>query len=46
MSTFPEEVLPDPGDRFGESGSAGELLHKYQLDAEGIYEQIKAFINK
>ena len=28
-------------DRFGESGPALELLHKYQLDAEGIYKQIK-----
>ena len=33
-------------DRFGESGSGGELLHKYQLDAEGIYKQIKAFIKE
>lgn len=29
-------------DRFGESGPAVELLHKYQLDAEGIYNQVKA----
>jgi len=29
-------------DRFGESGPAVELLHKYQLDGEGIYEQVKA----
>lgn len=29
-------------DRFGESGSAKELVHKYGLDAEGIYNQIKA----
>ncbi len=29
-------------DRFGESGPALELIHKYKLDAEGIYEQIKA----
>ena len=28
-------------DKFGESGPALELLHKYQLDAEGIYKQIK-----
>lgn len=28
-------------DVFGESGPAVELLHKYQLDAEGIYQQIK-----
>lgn len=29
-------------DLFGESGPAVELLHKYQLDAEGIYNQVKA----
>lgn len=29
-------------DRFGESGPAAELLHKYELDAEGIYKQVKA----
>lgn len=29
-------------DVFGESGPATELLHKYELDAEGIYKQIKA----
>ncbi|MDE6025218.1 MAG: transketolase family protein [Lachnospiraceae bacterium] len=29
-------------DTFGESGPALELLHKYELDAEGIYRQIKA----
>ena len=28
-------------DTFGESGPAVELLHKYELDAEGIYKQIK-----
>ena len=28
-------------DTFGESGPAVELLHKYKLDADGIYEQIK-----
>jgi transketolase len=31
-------------DRFGESGPAAELVRKYQLDAEGIYKQIKAFV--
>ena len=31
-------------DVFGESGSAGELIHKYLLDAEGIYKQVKAFL--
>lgn len=29
-------------DRFGESGSAGALLKEFKLDAQGIYEQIKA----
>ena len=29
-------------DTFGESGPAVELLHKYKLDAEGIFEQITA----
>ena len=28
-------------DCFGESGPALELLHKYELDAEGIYKQVK-----
>jgi Transketolase, C-terminal subunit len=31
-------------DVFGESGTAVSLLHKYELDAEGIYKQIKEFI--
>ena len=31
-------------DVFGESGPALELLHKYELDAEGIYKQVKAFL--
>ena len=31
-------------DVFGESGSAPALLKKYELDAEGIYKQIKALI--
>lgn len=29
-------------DTFGESGPAKELLRKYELDAEGIYKQVKA----
>ena len=29
-------------DTFGESGPAKDLLYKYELDAEGIYKQIKA----
>lgn len=32
-------------DVFGESGQAIELLKKYRLDATGIYQQIKEFIN-
>lgn len=31
-------------DVFGESGPAAELLHKYQLDGEGIYDQVKAWL--
>lgn len=31
-------------DKFGESGPAVELLHKYELDAEGIYKKVKAFV--
>ena len=31
-------------DVFGESGSAAQLLHKYLLDAEGIYDQVKSFV--
>ena len=31
-------------DRFGESGPALELLHKFGLDAEGVYAQVKAFV--
>ena len=30
-------------DVFGESGPAKELLHKYELDAEGIYTAVKKF---
>ena len=30
-------------DKFGESGPAVELIHKYGLDAEGIYKKVKAF---
>ena len=30
-------------DVYGESGPAKEVLHKYGLDAEGIYTKIKAF---
>ncbi|MCR5417785.1 MAG: transketolase family protein [Lachnospiraceae bacterium] len=31
-------------DRFGESGPAGELVKKYGLDGEGVYNSVKAFI--
>jgi transketolase len=31
-------------DVFGESGPALELIHKYELDAEGIYKKVKAFV--
>lgn len=31
-------------DRFGESGPAVELIHKYGLDAQGIYQKISAFL--
>jgi transketolase len=31
-------------DTFGESGPAVELLHKYGLDAEGIYNKVKQFV--
>ena len=31
-------------DRYGESGSAGALLEKYQLDGKGVYAQIKDFL--
>jgi transketolase len=44
------ETLPVPvkrigiNDVFGESGSAGQLIKKYGLDAESIYKTIKTFI--
>ena len=31
-------------DVFGESGPATELLHKYKLDGDGAYEQIRKFL--
>ena len=33
-------------DRFGETGSAAQLIHKYQLDGEGICAQVSAFVKK
>ncbi len=44
------ETVPTPvlrigvQDVFGESGPAAELLHKYQLDGEGICKQVRAWI--
>ncbi len=44
------ENLPTPvkkigvQDVFGESGSAGELVKKFGLDAEGVYKDVKAFV--
>ena len=31
-------------DTFGESGPAVQLIHKYGMDAEGIYTKVKAFV--
>ena len=33
-------------DTFGESGPAVQLIHKYGLDAEGIYTKVKAFVEE
>jgi transketolase len=33
-------------DQFGESGTGDELMHKYGLDAEGIYKAVKAVLTK
>lgn len=44
-TTLPTKVLKiGINDVFGESGAASELLHKYGLDAEGIYAKVKAFL--
>ena len=41
----PTQVLKSGvNDTFGESGPAKELLKKYELDAEGIYKKVKAFM--
>ena len=46
------ENIPTPvlkigvNDVFGESGPAQKLIHKYDLDAEGICRKVKAFIRK
>lgn len=33
-------------DVYGESGPASELVHKYGLDAQGVYRSVKAFLQK
>ncbi|MDY5576209.1 MAG: transketolase family protein [Lachnospiraceae bacterium] len=41
---YPTKVLKiGVNDTFGESGPAVKLIHKYGLDAEGIYTKVKAF---
>ena len=46
------ELCPTPvkkigmQDVFGESGAANELVKKYKLDVDGIYQDIKSFLNK
>lgn len=43
--TAPTTVLKiGVNDTYGESGPAVALLHKYGLDAEGIYKKVKAFL--
>ena len=45
------EELPTPvkkigmNDMFGESGPAGELVKKYGLDGDGVYNTVKAFLS-
>lgn len=42
---YPTKVLKlGVNDTFGESGPAVQLIHKYGLDAEGIYTKVKAFV--
>lgn len=44
-TTMPTIVLKiGMNDIFGESGSANELVHKYGLDAEGIYKKVREFV--
>lgn len=43
-TTMPTKVLKiGMQDVYGESGSANALIHKYGLDAEGIYKKVKEF---
>ncbi len=42
---YPTKVMKiGVNDTFGESGPAVKLIHKYGLDAEGIYTKVKAFV--
>jgi len=42
---LPTKVLKiGMNDTFGESGAAVKLIHKYGLDAEGIYAKVKDFV--
>ena len=42
---YPVKVLKiGVEDTFGESGPAKELIKKYELDSEGIYKKVKAFM--
>lgn len=42
---LPTKVLKiGMNDMFGESGAAVKLIHKYGLDAEGIYAKVKDFV--
>ena len=44
-STYPTKVMKiGMNDVFGESGSASALVHKYGLDADGIFEKVKSFV--
>ena len=33
-------------DIFGESGSAADLMVKYEIDGAGVYKQVKEFLAK
>lgn len=45
--SYPAPVYKiDMQDMFGESGSAAALIEKYKLDAKGVYEQVKEFLEK
>jgi len=52
IAGFLSNVQPTPqefvavNDVFGESGTGDELMHKYGLDAEGIYDAVKRVLKK